>query len=432
MSNLITYARDFLASIGLMRPSSGTPITSLFSTLPGHHRILLSGLDEAGKSTLLRSHLVTNEKDISVVVGMIAHQVEAYRCGNVTFQTIDLSGCRPEPYWRMERSFLKHCDALIWVDDSADHDRLIEAREELFRAVRHQDGLRNDIPVLILANKQDNSTARTAEQIKGFYVDDYSSPLVNIPHTGEGLFEAFRWLSENVESRIKYDTGINEKVPLYDKEEEATRIIMEGLQPGHKEEINITAGHKVKLLVYSHIFTKFSVNAPNHISFHVMRLLYLACALFVSIFHVTAEPVPPVYPERPKWHPLFQNNLVPYPQLCDFFLFQPSLRPTFRINQLNLTADTPYFIAGQYRLTMGKILRKFDCRIRFTFAGGPYSISVVQKKRSHKKLHDSRLDIPGLTEDSHELRMNLWCKKAFTSKAKIQIKMNGLHIGAAP
>lgn len=246
MSNLITYARDFLASIGLMRPSSGTPITSLFSTLPGHHRILLSGLGEAGKSTLLRSHLVTNEKDISVVVGMIAHQVEVYRCGNVTFQTIDLSGGRPEPYWRMERSFIKHCDALIWVDDSADHDRLIEAREELFRAVRHQDGLRNDIPVLILANKQDNSTARTAEQIKGFYVDDSSSPLVNIPHavsgssikTGEGLFEAFRWLSETVESRMKYDTGINEKVPLYDNEEEATRIIMEGLQPGHKEEIS--------------------------------------------------------------------------------------------------------------------------------------------------------------------------------------------------
>ncbi|KAM5522005.1 ADP-ribosylation factor [Fusarium oxysporum f. sp. phaseoli] len=214
MSNLITYARDFLASIGLKRPSSGTPITSLFSTLPGHHRILLSGLDEAGKSSLLRSHLVTNEKDISVVVGMIAHQVEVYRCGNVTFQTIDLGGGRPEPYWRMERSFIKHCDALIWVDDSADHDRLIEAREELFRA-----------------------TARTAEQIKGFYVDDSSSPLVNIPHTGEGLFEAFRWLSETVESRMKYDTGINEKVPLYDKEEEATRIIMEGLQPGHKEEI---------------------------------------------------------------------------------------------------------------------------------------------------------------------------------------------------
>ncbi|KAG7405260.1 hypothetical protein LZL87_006542 [Fusarium oxysporum] len=250
MSYLITYARDFLASIGLMRPSSGTPITSLFSTLPGHHRILLSGLDEAGKSTLLRSHLITNEKDISVVVGMIAHQVEVYRYGNVTFQTIDLGGCRPEPYWRMERSFLKHCDALIWVDDSADHDRLIEAREELFRAVRHQDGLRNDIPVLILANKQDNSTARTAEQIKGFYVDDYSSPLVNIPHavfgssikTGEGLFEAFRWLSETVESRIKYDTGINEKVPLYDKEEEATRIIMKGLQPGHKEEISEKRG----------------------------------------------------------------------------------------------------------------------------------------------------------------------------------------------
>ncbi|KAF5701823.1 ADP-ribosylation factor [Fusarium globosum] len=252
MENLITYAREFLASIGLMRPSSGTPITSLFSTLPGHHRILLSGLDEAGKSTLLRPHLMTNEKDISIVVGMIAHQVEVYRCGNVTFQTIDLGGGRPESYFRMERSFIRHCDALVWVDDSADHDRLIEAREELFRAVRHQDGLRNDIPVLILANKQDKTNARTVEQIKGFYVDDSSSPLVNTPHavfasstkTGKGLFEAFEWLSHTVESRMKYDTGISEKVPSYDKEEEATRIIMEGLQSSRKEWISEKGGER--------------------------------------------------------------------------------------------------------------------------------------------------------------------------------------------
>ncbi|KAF5605682.1 ADP-ribosylation factor [Fusarium pseudocircinatum] len=246
MANLITYAREFLVSIGLLRPSSGTPITSLFSTLPGHRRILLSGLDDAGKSTLLRSHLVTNEKDVSIVVGMIAHQVEVYRCGNVTFQTIDLGGGRPEAYYRMERSFMKHCDALVWVDDSADHDRLIEAREELFQSIRHQDGLRNGIPVLILANKQDKSNSRTAEQIKGFYVDDSSSPLVNTPHavfgssikTGEGLLEAFEWLSHTIESRMKYDTGISEKVPLYNKEEEATRIVMEGLRPDRKEGIS--------------------------------------------------------------------------------------------------------------------------------------------------------------------------------------------------
>ncbi|KAF4500757.1 ADP-ribosylation factor [Fusarium agapanthi] len=252
MINLITYAHEFLASIGLLRSSSGTPITGLFSTLPGHHRILLRGLDDAGKSTLLRSHLVTNEKDVYVVVGMIAHQAEVYRCGNVTFQTIDLGGGRPETYWRMERSFMKHCDALVWVDDSADHDRLIEAREELFQAIRHKDGLRNGIPVLILANKQDKSNARTAEQIRGFYVDDSSSPLVNTPHavfgssikTGQGLFEAFEWLSHTVESRMEYDAGISEKVPLYDEEEEATRNIMEGLQPSHNEEIDEKWRHK--------------------------------------------------------------------------------------------------------------------------------------------------------------------------------------------
>jgi hypothetical protein len=60
--------------------------------------------------------------------------------------------------------------------------------------------------------------------------------------TCERLFEAFEWLSHTVESRIKYDTGISEKVPLYGKEEEATKIIMGGLQPSQKEEIGQNTG----------------------------------------------------------------------------------------------------------------------------------------------------------------------------------------------
>lgn len=62
--------------------------------------------------------------------------------------------------------------------------------------------------------------------------------------TGKGLFEAFEWLSHTVESRMKYDTVISEKVPSYGKEEEATRIIMEGLQSSHKEGISEKGGQQ--------------------------------------------------------------------------------------------------------------------------------------------------------------------------------------------
>lgn len=41
---------------------------------------------------------------------------------------------------------------------------------------------------------------------------------------------------------MKYDTGISEKVPLYGKEEEATKIIMGGLQSSQKEEIGENTG----------------------------------------------------------------------------------------------------------------------------------------------------------------------------------------------
>ncbi|KAF4964582.1 hypothetical protein FSARC_7488 [Fusarium sarcochroum] len=250
MSALLAYARYLLASIGFIKPATSTPITSLFSNHPGHHRILISGLDAAGKSTLLYKYLSQREDDISCFTPTIPFNIEVYRCGQVTFQVIDLGGCRPKSFYKMERSFFKHADALIWVNDANDRDRAPETREELLRHVSYQDGLRKDVPVLILANKQDLQHALTPEQTRGYYLDDVSSSLVSRPHavfgtnirTGEGLTEAFEWLSKTVETRMKYDTGVVEKLSVLEVEEEVNMIIQAAFREDLKTEINEKIG----------------------------------------------------------------------------------------------------------------------------------------------------------------------------------------------
>ncbi|KAM0546202.1 hypothetical protein ACHAPJ_010986 [Fusarium lateritium] len=221
MSSLLAYARRLLVSIGLLKSATPTPMTSLFSNLPGRHRILISGLDAAGKSTILYKYLSQKEDDISCFIPTIGLNVEVYRCGQVTFQAVDLGGCRPNAFYRMERSFFKHADALIWADDANDRDRAPEAREELVRHVCHQDGLGKDVPVLILANKQDLPAV-------------FGTNL----QTGEGLKEAFEWLSKTVESRMKYDTGVVEKHSVLELEEEVKMIIEEAFWEDRKTEIS--------------------------------------------------------------------------------------------------------------------------------------------------------------------------------------------------
>ncbi|KAJ4258219.1 hypothetical protein NW762_008367 [Fusarium torreyae] len=246
MSSLLVYARHLLVSIGLLKSATPTSVTSLVSNLPGRHRILISGLDAAGKSTLLYKHLSQKEEDVSYLVPTIGLNVEVYRYGQVTFQAIDFGGGRPNSFYRIERSFFKHADALIWVFDANDRDRTPEAREELLGRACHQDGLCKGVPVLILANKQDLPHAWTPEQTRGYFVDDISSSLVGRPHavlgtnlqTGEGLKEAFEWLSKTVESRMKYDTGVVEKFSVLEAEDEVKMIIQEAFREDQKMAIN--------------------------------------------------------------------------------------------------------------------------------------------------------------------------------------------------
>jgi ribosome-interacting GTPase 1 len=199
MFGLMPYFRDALVALGIVGcDSEPTPITSLFSNLSGYHRILISGLDNAGKSSLLERHLTPNAKHVTTFTIFTVHHISIYRCGNITFHVMDIGASQPSGFHRMERAFFNQADAVIWVIDANDCDRHLESREELIGKVDHEDGMTKDAPLLILANKRDSKAClqvmnvsplltdlwevENGQETRNLFFDGGSSALVNRPH----------------------------------------------------------------------------------------------------------------------------------------------------------------------------------------------------------------------------------------------------------
>ncbi|EKJ74347.1 hypothetical protein NXS19_006795 [Fusarium pseudograminearum] len=209
------FLRDALVAIGLLKADNEpTPLTSLFSNLPSYHRILIAGLHNTVKSTLLQKHLASNVKHVTTFTMFTVCHVDIYRCGNVTFHVMDIGASRPSGFHTMERAFFNQADAVIWVIDANDCDTHVESREELINKVDHKDGMPKDTPLLILANKRDPNDIEAVQKTESFFFDQASSALAARPHavfgtnihTGEGLPESFKWLSEMVANRTTHDT----------------------------------------------------------------------------------------------------------------------------------------------------------------------------------------------------------------------------------
>ena len=96
----------------------------------------------------------------------------------------------------------EHVDALIFVIDSSDMDRLELAKKELHRVVNEEHNL-EDAAILIFANKQDLPTALTTSKIiqkldlMRLHNHQWNiQPCCTI--TGEGLYEGLDWLNDTV------------------------------------------------------------------------------------------------------------------------------------------------------------------------------------------------------------------------------------------
>ncbi|KAF2292777.1 hypothetical protein GH714_028174 [Hevea brasiliensis] len=137
----------------------GLTFTKLFSRLfaKKEMRILMVGLDAAGKTTILYKlklgEIVTTIPTIGFNVETVEYKTSVSLCGML------VSG-QDSSLWR---HYFQNTQGLIFVVDSNDRDRIVEARDELHRML-NEDELR-DAVLLVFANKQDLPNAMNAAEI---------------------------------------------------------------------------------------------------------------------------------------------------------------------------------------------------------------------------------------------------------------------------
>uniref|UniRef100_A0A3Q0RNA9 ADP-ribosylation factor-like protein 1 n=1 Tax=Amphilophus citrinellus TaxID=61819 RepID=A0A3Q0RNA9_AMPCI len=131
--------------------------SSLFSGLFGTRemRILILGLDGAGKTTILY-RLQVGEVVTTIPIGF---NVETVTYKNLKFQVWDLGGQTSIPYWRC---YYSNTDAVIYVVDSSDRDRMGISKSELVAMLEEE--LKKAI-LVVFANKQDMDQAMTPTEV---------------------------------------------------------------------------------------------------------------------------------------------------------------------------------------------------------------------------------------------------------------------------
>ena len=126
----------------------GFIFSKIFSTIAGQEqmRMIIIGLDNAGKTTILYKLQLG---EIVTTVPTVGFNVETMNYEGLKFQVWDLGGQTGlRPYWRC---YYQDTNAVVFVVDSADRERLEFAKQEL-ELMLQEDELRG-VPVLILANK---------------------------------------------------------------------------------------------------------------------------------------------------------------------------------------------------------------------------------------------------------------------------------------
>jgi len=162
-------------------------------------RILMVGLDAAGKTTILYKLKLG---EIVTTIPTIGFNVETVQYKKINFTVWDVGGQdKIRPLWR---HYFQNTQGLIFVVDSNDKERIKEAYEELNKMM-NEDELR-DAAVLVFANKQDLPNAMSVAEItdklglnsvrnRKWYIQSACAT------SGDGLYEGLDWMSNVLKAK---------------------------------------------------------------------------------------------------------------------------------------------------------------------------------------------------------------------------------------
>merc|ERR1711978_31595 len=202
------FESDFDCLTEIERGEMGLTMSSVFSRLFGKKqmRILMVGLDAAGKTTILYKLKLG---EIVTTIPTIGFNVETVEYKNISFTVWDVGGQdKIRPLWR---HYYQNTQGIIFVVDSNDRERTDDssgsdnsAKEELHRMLA-EDELR-DAVVLVFANKQDLPNAMSVNEVteklglnqlrnRQWYIQSTCAT------TGDGLYEGLDWLSNTLNKK---------------------------------------------------------------------------------------------------------------------------------------------------------------------------------------------------------------------------------------
>lgn len=156
-------------------------------------RILVLGLDNAGKTTILRKLSDEDARDIMPTQGF---NIKSLTHEGFKLNMWDIGGQKSiRPYWR---NYYEGTDVLIYVVDSSDEKRMDEAAGELTALCK--ESKLAECPILIFANKQDLLSSQEPEEIfeklKGIIAERNFKIQGCSAKTGEGLQKGMEWCVE--------------------------------------------------------------------------------------------------------------------------------------------------------------------------------------------------------------------------------------------
>jgi len=156
-------------------------------------RTLFIGLDAGGKTTILYKLKLG---EVVTTIPTIGFNVESVKYKNISFTIWDVGGQQQiRPLWR---HYLANTQAVVYIIDSNDSERMQEAHDELHKMLDEPE--LNEAVLLVLANKQDLPNAKSVAEVtdklglhslrnRRWYIQACCGV------SGDGLYEGLDWLA---------------------------------------------------------------------------------------------------------------------------------------------------------------------------------------------------------------------------------------------